>query len=80
MQTLMLNERIPSLSKLRPALVKAEEALSKLPDSTPFAQFAYKYVCPTLLLKAMTGLGMYFMKSWGRSLQYKLACKEKEGL
>eukprot|EP01018_Ginkgo_biloba_P027940 Gb_07038 [translate_table: standard] len=38
-QMLMLNERIQSLSKLRLALIKAEEHLSKLPKSTPYAEF-----------------------------------------
>jgi sucrose synthase len=44
MQTLMLNDRITSLVRLRPQLVKAEEALKKLPEDTPFADFAHKYV------------------------------------
>lgn len=44
MQTLMLNDRIASLVRLRPQLVKAEEALSKLPEETLFADFAHKYV------------------------------------
>jgi sucrose synthase len=38
----MLNERITTLGRLRPQLVKAEEALSKLPESTPFADFAHR--------------------------------------
>lgn len=40
-QTLMVNERIRSLVRLRPQLVKAEEALSKLPENIPFADFAH---------------------------------------
>ena len=42
-QMLMLNERIQSLSKLRLALIKAEEHLSKLPKSTPYAEFEHKF-------------------------------------
>jgi len=41
-QTLMLNDRITSLKRLRPQLVKAEEALSRLPEDTPSADFAHK--------------------------------------
>ncbi|KAG0601391.1 hypothetical protein M758_11G106700 [Ceratodon purpureus] len=41
-ETLMLNERIESFARLRPQLVKAEEALSKLPEDTPFSSFAHK--------------------------------------
>jgi len=41
-QTLMLNDRITSLVRLRPQLDKAEEALKKLPEDTPFADFAHK--------------------------------------
>ena len=44
MQTLMLNDQIMSLVRLRPQLIKAEEALKKLLESTPFADFAHKYV------------------------------------
>lgn len=40
----MLNERIPSFARLHPQLVKAEEALTKLPENTPFKSFAHKYV------------------------------------
>jgi sucrose synthase len=41
-QTLMLNDRIATFAKFRPRLVKAEEALSNLPEDTPFSSFAYK--------------------------------------
>ncbi|KAG0588073.1 hypothetical protein KC19_2G213800 [Ceratodon purpureus] len=41
-QTLMLNDRITSLVRLRPQLVKVEEALRKLPENTLFADFAHK--------------------------------------
>lgn len=41
-QTLMLNDRIASLKRLRPQLVKAEEALSRLAEDTPFVDFAHK--------------------------------------
>eukprot|EP00252_Welwitschia_mirabilis_P026173 TRINITY_DN845_c0_g1_i1.p1 TRINITY_DN845_c0_g1~~TRINITY_DN845_c0_g1_i1.p1 ORF type:complete len:646 (-),score=94.98 TRINITY_DN845_c0_g1_i1:204-2141(-) len=41
-QMLMLNERIQSLTKLRSALVKAEEHLSKLPKDTPYQEFEHK--------------------------------------
>ncbi|KAG0608275.1 hypothetical protein M758_8G093300 [Ceratodon purpureus] len=41
-ETLMLNDRIPSFAKFLPQLVKAEEALLKLPSDTPFSSFAYK--------------------------------------
>jgi hypothetical protein len=40
----MLNERIPSFARLHPQLVKAEEALTKLPENTPFKSFAHRYV------------------------------------
>lgn len=51
----MLNDRIASLVRLRPQLVKAEEALSKLPEKTPFADFAHQ----------LQGLGLE--KGWGNS-------------
>ncbi|XP_024385951.1 sucrose synthase 2 [Physcomitrium patens] len=41
-QTLMLNDRITSLRRLRPQLVKADDILSKLPEDTPFTDFAHK--------------------------------------
>lgn len=41
-QTLMLNERIANFGRLRPQLVKVEEALSKLPEEVPFSSFAHK--------------------------------------
>eukprot|EP00249_Psilotum_nudum_P011402 c23151_g1_i1 orf=1-1443(-) len=41
-QTLMLNERIPNLQKLRSALIKAEEQLMKLPNDTLFEDFGYR--------------------------------------
>lgn len=40
----MLNDRITSLVRLRPQLVKAEDALKKLLEDTPFVDFAHKYV------------------------------------
>lgn len=40
----MLNERIATFSRFRPQLVRAEEALSKLPEDTPFSSFAHRYV------------------------------------
>ncbi|KAL3725354.1 hypothetical protein ACJRO7_030379 [Eucalyptus globulus] len=39
--TLMLNDRIPSISRLQSALAKAEEYLSKLPTDTPYSEFEY---------------------------------------
>ncbi|KAJ1297207.1 hypothetical protein BS78_01G360100 [Paspalum vaginatum] len=39
---MMLNDRIQSLGRLQSVLTKAEEYLSKLPDDTPYSQFAYK--------------------------------------
>jgi sucrose synthase len=36
----MLNDRIQSLGRLQSVLTKAEEYLSKLPDSIPYSQFA----------------------------------------
>jgi len=41
-ETLMLNERIANFGRLRPQLVKVEEALSKLPEDAPFSSFAHK--------------------------------------
>jgi sucrose synthase len=41
-ETLMLNERIPSLSKLRPVLMKTEDILTKLPKDTPYSDFELK--------------------------------------
>ncbi|XP_024356635.1 sucrose synthase 3 [Physcomitrium patens] len=41
-ETLMLNERIATFSRFRPQLVRAEEALSKLPEDTPFSSFAHR--------------------------------------
>jgi sucrose synthase len=38
----MLNERIPSLSKLRPVLMKTEDILTKLPKDTPYSDFELK--------------------------------------
>ncbi|KAL5218115.1 hypothetical protein ABZP36_018799 [Zizania latifolia] len=40
---MMLNDRIQSLGRLQSVLTKAEEYLSKLPDDTPYSQFAYKF-------------------------------------
>lgn len=42
LQVLMINERIPTLPKLRAALLKAEEQLLKLPKDTEFTEFAYR--------------------------------------
>ena len=42
LQKLMLNERIQSLTKLRTALVKAEEHLKKLPEDMLYAEFEHK--------------------------------------
>ncbi|KAJ7538270.1 hypothetical protein O6H91_11G040900 [Diphasiastrum complanatum] len=39
-ETLMLNERVPILGKLRPALAKAEEHLLKVPEDTPYKELA----------------------------------------
>ncbi|KAI4388380.1 hypothetical protein MLD38_000713 [Melastoma candidum] len=51
--TLMLNDRVHSVSGLQSALVKAEDYLSKLPSDTPFSDFEY-------------GLqGMGFERGWG---------------
>lgn len=44
MQTLLLNERVATTAKLRSALIKAEEFLSKLPKDQPFKDFATKYI------------------------------------
>jgi hypothetical protein len=44
MKTLMLNDQITSLVRLCPQLVKAEEAIKKLPENTPFVDFVHKYV------------------------------------
>lgn len=41
-QTLMVNERIPNLQKLRGALLKAEEHLLKLPGSSPYGEFGHR--------------------------------------
>ncbi|CAK9274114.1 unnamed protein product [Sphagnum jensenii] len=41
-ETLMLNERIPSLSKLRPVLMKTEDILTKLPKDTSYSDFELK--------------------------------------
>ncbi|KAH7286312.1 hypothetical protein KP509_32G000400 [Ceratopteris richardii] len=41
-QTLMLNDRIPTLQKLRGALQKAEEHLHKLPSGTPLQEFGQR--------------------------------------
>lgn len=42
-QTLMLNDRIQSISRLQSALAKAEDYLSKLSPETPYAEFEYAY-------------------------------------
>ncbi|KAH7284986.1 hypothetical protein KP509_33G005600 [Ceratopteris richardii] len=41
-QALMINERIPTLPKLRSALLKAEEHLQKLSKDTPYSEFSHK--------------------------------------
>ncbi|KAG0568303.1 hypothetical protein KC19_6G010800 [Ceratodon purpureus] len=54
-QTLMLNDRIATLGRLRPQLSKAEDALTKLPENTPFADFA----------RTLQDLGLE--KGWGNT-------------
>lgn len=44
MQTLLLNEGISTLSKLRNVLVKAEEYLTRLASDTPIKDFSFRYV------------------------------------
>lgn len=39
-QALMLNDRVSSVEKLRPALQKAEQYLAKLPEDTPSIDLA----------------------------------------
>ncbi|KAF8014895.1 hypothetical protein BT93_H0633 [Corymbia citriodora subsp. variegata] len=51
--TLMLNDRIPSISRLQSALAKAEEYLSRLSTDTPYSEFEY-------MLQ-----GMGFERGWG---------------
>ncbi|MCO5572237.1 hypothetical protein L7F22_025990 [Adiantum nelumboides] len=41
-QTLMVNDRIPNLQKLRAALLKAEEHLHRLPGDTPYEEFGQR--------------------------------------
>jgi len=43
LQTMMLNDRIRSLSALQGALRKAEEHLSSLPADTPYSDFHHRY-------------------------------------
>ncbi|KAF3436478.1 hypothetical protein FNV43_RR23570 [Rhamnella rubrinervis] len=50
---LMLNDRIPSISRLQSALAKAEDHLSKLKPETPYSDFEY----------ALQGMG--FERGWG---------------
>ncbi|XP_015891967.3 sucrose synthase 2 [Ziziphus jujuba] len=50
---LMLNDRIPSISRLQSALSKAEDYLSKLSPQTPYSEFEY----------SLQGMG--FEKGWG---------------
>ncbi|ESQ37888.1 hypothetical protein EUTSA_v10028435mg [Eutrema salsugineum] len=51
--TLMLNDRIQSISRLQSQLNKAEDYISKLPQETPFSEFEY----------SLQGMG--FEKGWG---------------
>ncbi|GAV91439.1 Glycos_transf_1 domain-containing protein/Sucrose_synth domain-containing protein [Cephalotus follicularis] len=51
--TLMLNDRIHTVSRLQSALAKAEDELSKLPPDTPYSEFEY------------TLQGMGFERGWG---------------
>lgn len=37
----MLNDRIPSISRLQSALAKAEDHLSKFKPETPYSEFEY---------------------------------------
>ena len=39
---MMLNDRIQNISKLQSALVRVEEYLSKLPPTTPYAEFEFE--------------------------------------
>lgn len=41
-QTLMVNERIPTLQKLRAALMRADEHLAKLPKDTQYDEFGHR--------------------------------------
>ncbi|KDP27836.1 hypothetical protein JCGZ_18916 [Jatropha curcas] len=50
---LMLNDRIQSIPKLRSALARAEEHLSKLPPDTPYSEFEFELQ------------GMGFERGWG---------------
>ena len=43
MQTLLLNESITTIPKLRSSLIKSEEFLSKLPVDQPLKDFVTKY-------------------------------------
>jgi hypothetical protein len=43
LQTMMLNDRIRSLSALQDALRKAEKHLSGLPADTPYSEFHHRY-------------------------------------
>jgi sucrose synthase len=43
LQTMMLNDRIRSLSALQGALRKAEEHLSGLSADTPYSEFHHRY-------------------------------------
>ncbi|KAM7275107.1 hypothetical protein ACFE04_016973 [Oxalis oulophora] len=51
--SLMLNDRIQTVSRLQDALAKAEDKLSRIPPETPFSEFEY----------TLQGLG--FEKGWG---------------
>lgn len=59
-QTLMINERIPTLQKLRAVLLKAEEQLLKLPSNTPFEEFCH----------GLQELGLE--KGWGDTAEHTL--------
>ncbi|KAH7289781.1 hypothetical protein KP509_30G018600 [Ceratopteris richardii] len=41
-QALMINERIPTLQRLRFSLFKAEEQLQRLPKETPYLEFSHR--------------------------------------
>ncbi|PWA49588.1 sucrose synthase/cyanobacteria [Artemisia annua] len=58
---MMLNDRIPNISKLESCLGKADDYLSKLPPDTPYSEFEY----------ALQGLG--FERGWGDNAERVLS-------
>ncbi|XP_048320809.1 sucrose synthase 2 [Ziziphus jujuba] len=54
---MMLNDRIQSIPKLQSALVRAEEYLSKLQQTTPYSEFEFEFQ------------GMGFERGWGDTAQ-----------